>query len=66
MNFANFSIRQVIAQRKLTFKGIASFMGVSREYLSRCMSKPLNPDMSKKVLAAIDALSVSSTREGKL
>ena len=60
MTFANFSIRQTVAQRKLSYRQIAAFMGVSREYLSRCMSKPLNPQMSKRILAAIDALTVEA------
>lgn len=58
MTFCNFSVRQTIAQRKLSYRSIAKFIGVTPEHLSRCMSKPLSVNMSQRILTAIDALTV--------
>lgn len=60
MTFCNFTVRQMVAQRKLSYRQIAAFIGVTPEYLSRCMSKPLKPELNMRILAAIDALTTDN------
>ena len=52
----NLEIRLIVADMKLSYKAIAARIGVSPEWLSRCMRFPLKPDMQARIMAAIDNL----------
>ncbi len=41
---------------KLSYKAIAAQIGVTPEYLSRCLRYPLKEDMRVRIMAAIDVL----------
>ena len=50
----NLGIRVLVADAKLQYKDIARYMGISPEYLSRCMRHKLNPIMRIRILSAIN------------
>ena len=52
----NLEIRLLVADLKLSYRAIAAQIGVTPEYLSRCMRYPLKPEMYERIMAAIDAL----------
>lgn len=52
----NIMLRLEIANSGLTYKLIAARMGITPEYLSRCMRFPLKPDMEKRIRKAMDEL----------
>lgn len=52
----NLGIRVLVADAKLQYKDIARYMGISPEYLSRCMRHKLNPIMRIRILSAINDL----------
>ena len=52
----NLEIRLLVADMKLSYKKIAARIGVTPEYLSRCMRFPLKPDMEARIMAAVDDL----------
>lgn len=52
----NLEIRLLVADLKLSYKAIAGRIGVTPEYLSRCMRYPLKEEMRARIMAAIDAL----------
>ena len=49
----NIEIRRQVAEVPLRYKDIAKHIGVTPEYLSRCMRYPLKPDMYIRIVAAI-------------
>lgn len=53
----NLDIRILVSQTGITYKAIAEYMGVTAEYLSRCMARELTPGMKIRIMAAISALS---------
>ena len=52
----NEELRLKVFLARLTYRAIASTMGISHEWLSRAMARPLTPDMRKRIEAAIDEL----------
>lgn len=52
----NLDVRLIVADAKVTYKAIAARIGVTPEYLSRCMRFPLKPDMKERIIAAVDDL----------
>ena len=52
----NTILRLEIAKSGLRYKVIAARIGVTPEYLSRCMRFPLKPEMEKRIQRAIDDL----------
>lgn len=49
----NIDIRCQVVKDRLHYKDIAKQIGVTPEYLSRCMRHPLKPDMYARVVTAI-------------
>ena len=49
----NIWVRSQVVEARLHYKDIAKQIGVTPEYLSRCMRYPLKPDMYARVVAAI-------------
>lgn len=52
----NLDIRVIVAAAGVSYKQIAAQMGVTPEYLSRVMGRPLKPEMRLRITAAVDAL----------
>ena len=52
----NLEIRLIVADMKLSYKAIAARIGVTPQYLSRCMRFQLKPEMKARIMAAIDDL----------
>lgn len=52
----NIEIRLVVSAMNLTYKEIASKIGVTRQYLSKCMRYPLKPQMESRIISAIESL----------
>lgn len=52
----NIEIRLVVSAMNLTYKEIASKIGVTRQYLSKCMRYPLKPEMESRIISAIESL----------
>lgn len=52
----NLEIRLLVADMKLAYKEIAARIGVTPEYLSRCMRFPLKTEMRARIMAAVDEL----------
>ena len=52
----NIMLRLEIANSGITYKLIAARMGVTPEYLSRCMRFPLKPEMENRIRNALDSL----------
>ena len=52
----NLEIRLLVADLGLSYKKIASRIGVTPEWVSRCMRYPLKPEMQARIMAAIDDL----------
>lgn len=52
----NIEIRMMVAEARLTYKAIAKRIGVTPEYLSRCMRFRLKPEMNKRIVDAINVL----------
>lgn len=52
----NTELRIEIARSGLKYKLIASRIGVTPEWLSRCMRFPLKPDMEARIRKAMDDL----------
>ena len=55
-NLDNLDIRVCVSESGLLYKDIAMQMGISPEYLSRSMRRPLKPDMRSKILKAVREL----------
>ena len=53
MAIKNLGIRDYINTKGLTYKKIAQMIGVSPEYLSKCMRYPLKPEMEERIKKAI-------------
>ena len=56
IDMENLEIRLIVADLRLTYKAIAARIGVTPEYLSRCLRFPLRPEMYSRIMAAIDDL----------
>ena len=56
MTTENLDIRMLVSEMKLTFKVIAERLNVTPEYLSRCMSQPLKPEMRARIMDVITDL----------
>lgn len=52
----NLEIRLIVSAMNLTYKEIASKIGVTRQYLSKCMRYPLKPEMESRIISAIESL----------
>lgn len=52
----NLDVRLIVADAKVTYKAIAARIGVTPEYLSRCMRYPLKPEMRARIIIAVDQL----------
>lgn len=52
----NIEVRQLVAESRLTYKTIAKRIGVTPEYLSRCMRFKLKPEMYVRIVTAIHRL----------
>lgn len=52
----NLEIRLLVSDMKLSYKEIASKIGISRQYLSKCLRYPLRPEMRDRILLAINEL----------
>ena len=52
----NTALRLEIAKSGIPYKLIAARVGVTPEYLSRCMRFPLKPEMENRIRKAIDSL----------
>lgn len=52
----NTALRLEIAKSGISYKLIAARVGVTPEYLSRCMRFPLKPEMENRIRKAIDSL----------
>jgi hypothetical protein len=52
----NLDVRLIVSDAKLTYKAIAAEIGVTRQYLSKCMRYPLKPEMRSKILDTVDGL----------
>lgn len=52
----NLEIRLLVSATKLSYKKIAARIGITPEYLSKCMRFPLKSDMEARIMAAIDDL----------
>lgn len=52
----NIEIRLVVSAMNLKYKDIASKIGVTRQYLSKCMRYPLKPEMESRIVSAIESL----------
>lgn len=52
----NLEIRLRVVAAKLTYREIAHHIGVTPEYLSKCMRYELKPDMKERITAAIHDL----------
>ena len=55
----NLDIRLIVDNSKLTYRQIAKQIGITPEYLSGRMSKPLEQKMRERILTAIHDLTVS-------
>ena len=49
----NRDLRQMIFDKELTFKAVAAGCGISREYLSRLLRKPVSDKNREKILDGI-------------
>ena len=56
MTTENLDIRMLVSDMNLKFKDIAVRIGVTPEYLSRCMRHPLKPDMKERIMNVITDL----------
>lgn len=56
MKVINLDMRVAVADSKISYKAIAAQMGVTPEYLSRVMGRPLKGDMRARILAALAEL----------
>lgn len=52
----NLDVRMLVSEMNLSFKSIAEKLGVTPEYLSRCMRYPLKPDMRARIMNAVTDL----------
>ena len=52
----NIDIRMIVSDKGLTYKQIASEMGITAAHLSRVMGADLKPIMRLRILNAIDKL----------
>ena len=52
----NLDVRLIVADANLTYKAISARVGVTPEYLSKCMRYPLKPEMKARIMAAVDDL----------
>ncbi len=52
----NLEIRLRVVAAKVTYRQIAHQIGVTPEYLSKCMRFPLKPEMKARITAAINEL----------
>ena len=46
----------MVDDMRISYKAIAARIGVTPEYLSRCMRFSLKPEMKARIMAAIDDL----------
>lgn len=56
MKVTNLDMRVTVAGSNVSYKQIAAQMGVTPEYLSRVMGKPLAASMRARILAALNEL----------
>ena len=56
MRTTNLDVRVAVADGNVSYKAIAAQLGVTPEYLSRVMSRRLNPIMRARILAAVAEL----------
>ena len=54
MGLENLEIRQLVDNKKLTYREIAKQIGICPEHLSRCMRYPLKPEMKSRIISAIN------------
>lgn len=52
----NLEIRLIVSDMDIPYKKIAARIGVTPEYLSRCMRYPLKPEMESRIISAIESL----------
>ena len=52
----NLDVRMLVSEMNLSFKSIAEKLGVTPEFLSRCMRYPLKPDMRARIMNAVTDL----------
>ena len=52
----NLEIRLLVADLRLTYKAIAAQIGVTPQYISKCMRYPLKPEMRARIIIAVDQL----------
>ena len=52
----NLELRLMVSDAGLTYKRIAKQLGVTPEYLSRCMRFELKPEMRERIMTAIEEL----------
>lgn len=52
----NLEVRLQVVAAKITYRQIAQHLGVTPEYISRCMRYELKPEMKARILTAIDEL----------
>lgn len=56
MSMENIDVRVAVCESGLKYKAIAYEMGISPEWLSKLMKKPLSADNKNRILYAINAL----------
>ena len=59
MNLSNLEIRKLVIDSGVQYKDIAKKLGMSREWLSRCMRNQLSQKMEDNIRIAIDELKSS-------
>lgn len=52
----NLEIRLLVMDSGILYRDIAKAIGITPEWLSKCLSKELKPDMRKRILHAIEKL----------
>lgn len=60
MNLSNLEIRKLVIDSGVQYKDIAKKLGMSREWLSRCMRNQLSQAMEESIRIAIDELKSSA------
>lgn len=56
MKTCNLDVRVAVIESNVTFKQIAAQMGVTHEYISRVMGRPLKASMRTRILTALAEL----------
>ena len=56
MKTCNLDVRVAVIESNVTFKQIAAQMGVTPEYISRVLGRPLKAGMRERILAALAEL----------